>query len=85
METKVDSREKEGNRTCRRHITEKKVRIGLTPVHQIESDLEQLKGQMKERLFSIKNGLLWNMTVSSMFDPASSFKSTQIRKRFWFL
>ena len=27
-------------------------------------------------------GLLWNMTVSSMFDPASSVRSTQIRKRF---
>lgn len=35
-----------------------RVRIGETPVHQIESDLEQLKGQMKERLFSIKNGIL---------------------------
>ena len=57
----------------------KKVRIGLTPVHQIESDLEQLKGQM---IFSIKNGILWNMTVSSMFDPASSVRSTRIRKRF---
>ena len=36
----------------------KRVRIGESPVHQIESDLEQLKGQMKERLFSIKNGIL---------------------------
>ncbi|KAH0685665.1 hypothetical protein KY290_017185 [Solanum tuberosum] len=47
-------------------------------IHPGPSDLEQLKGQM---IFSIKNGILWNMTVSTMFDPASSVRSTQIRKR----
>jgi len=62
METKVDSREKEGNRTCRRHMTEKKSqdRIHPGPSDRIRSRTTE---RPNERLFSIKNGLLWNMTV----------------------
>lgn len=48
--------------------------------HDIKTFIREIKSSEWDT-----TGPLWNMTVSSMFEPAGSVRSTQIRKRFFFL